>query len=273
MTRKRKSKQEINTECEKESERCSVCRSFVKRQGIQCDECDIWHHRGCVKLTKAEFQDLQDENKTWLCPSCNVYRQSHQVISSESEAEEPPSEVYKRPEPVTNAANFFLTPARILASADITTPRRQLPPIPIEQWQNISLPNESANDFDLNLNALSPFSSLHPGRERLSQENLNFHKLSATSHSEPMEIDTPSITKPDTSPAGVVSIQQSSKPQEPSTHGIDSQVKAGTPFNTTTTEKLLEVLCELSETQQLLENAAPPPHPISLLRRRGGCAR
>ena len=160
MKRTRKSKQENNSEDDKETDRCSVCRSYVKRQGIQCDKCDIWHHRSCVKLTKADFQDLQNVNKIWLCPPCSVYRQS-QVISSDSEAEELQSEMQNQPEPATNAANFFLTPARIPASAVITTPRRQLPPIPVEQCQNISMPNVLPNEFDLNLSALSPLSLIH----------------------------------------------------------------------------------------------------------------
>ena len=163
--------------------------------------------------------------------------------------------MHNQPEPATNAVNFFLTPARIPASAVITTLRKQLPPIPVEQCQNISMPNDLPNEFDLNLSALSPFSSLHPRREHVRLGNLNLHKVSPTSHSEPMEVDTPTITIPETSPVGDVSIQPSSEPSEPTT----PQIQADTSSNTTTTKQMLEVLSELSGTQQLLENVAPPP--------------
>ena len=143
---------------------------------------------------------------------------------------------------------------QIPASAVITTPRRQLPPIPVEQCQNISIPNDLPNEFDLNLSALSPFSSHHPRREHVSLGNLNLHKVSPTSHSELMEIDTPTVTIPET--VGDESIQPTSEPSEPTT----PQIQADTSSSTTTTKQMLEVLSELSETT-LQENAAPPPIP------------
>ena len=178
------------------------------------------------------------------------------------------------PEPSSNAANFILTPARIPASTAITTPRRQLPPIPVEQCQNISMPNELSNEFDLNLSALSPFSSLHPRREHVSLGNLNFQKLSSTRHSEPMEIDIPKTVKSVEEPCStachptemanpsLVSVQQ---PSEPIIPAIDSQIQPDTPSNTTTTEQLLEIIYEPSGTPQLLENAASPPSPQAYL--------
>ena len=54
----------------------------------------------------------------------------------------------------------------------------------------------------------------------------------------------------------LVSVQQ---PSEPTIPAIDSRIQSDTSSNNTTTEQ--EVLCELSGTPQLLENAAPPPSP------------
>ena len=98
MARKRKSKRassevkedssDIEKE-EKENERCSVCQSlnFQRRQGIQCDQCDYWYHRTCVKLSKDVFQNLIDDNKMWLCPTCSVFRQPTAILSGSEDEE------------------------------------------------------------------------------------------------------------------------------------------------------------------------------------------
>lgn len=52
---------------------CPICNNVVqetvhsyKAQSIQCDNCKLWFHFPCVKMTKANLKNVQK----WICPKC-----------------------------------------------------------------------------------------------------------------------------------------------------------------------------------------------------------
>ena len=48
---------------------CSICNKAVRygQEGIQCDQCDIWHHRGCMQMCAPNYIALQNSDISWLC--------------------------------------------------------------------------------------------------------------------------------------------------------------------------------------------------------------
>ena len=51
---------------------CGLCAKPVKSNqlGVQCDDCDLWFHSGCLGLSTAEFTALEDPTVSWSCASC-----------------------------------------------------------------------------------------------------------------------------------------------------------------------------------------------------------
>lgn len=53
---------------------CGVCAKSVRnnQDSIQCDQCDDWTHRTCLKMSKETFQKyVEDEESKFSCPSCD----------------------------------------------------------------------------------------------------------------------------------------------------------------------------------------------------------
>ena len=57
------------------NETCPIlnCKKIVgdDQDGIQCDVCNLWYHRECIKLSKEEYR-IQKRNETskWFCEKC-----------------------------------------------------------------------------------------------------------------------------------------------------------------------------------------------------------
>ena len=151
---------------------------YKKAEGIQCDQCDTWKHRTCIKMTKEVFQKLTNTEELWLCSTCRVFRHPSPILSG-SEDEDPtmPNPVEPASEATNGPSSFSMTPAR-LPSAPVTyTPRRQLPPIPIENCQETSIHSDLQNEFDRSLvRCLSPSLSRR-SRGHISMGNLDFQSF------------------------------------------------------------------------------------------------
>lgn len=47
------------------------CREEVLTEGIQCDDCSIWYHQDCSKLSTKSFKlYCRHESLLWTCPAC-----------------------------------------------------------------------------------------------------------------------------------------------------------------------------------------------------------
>ena len=49
---------------------CSVCQKEVKHDAIQCDICQLWSHRNCVKLKKSDLVYFSQLDIYYYCPAC-----------------------------------------------------------------------------------------------------------------------------------------------------------------------------------------------------------
>ncbi|XP_068235814.1 uncharacterized protein PF3D7_1120000-like [Palaemon carinicauda] len=52
---------------------CSDCRNKVKKneEGLKCDECDMWYHAMCQKISKGTYRALREhEELMWQCNNC-----------------------------------------------------------------------------------------------------------------------------------------------------------------------------------------------------------
>ena len=219
-------------------ETCSVCRSrdYKRREGIQCDQCDSWKHRTCIKMSKEVFQNLTNTKELWLCSICRVFRQPSPILSgSEDEDSTMPNPVEPASEATSGPTSFSMTPARLPSAPVICTPRRQLPPIPIENCQETSIHSDLHNEFDRSLGRLSPSSSSRSGRH-ISMGNLDFQSFAV----------------------------KKQPPPQPEPMDIDPQHE-----NHSTTADMIEILSQLSDhlstttsaEPALQENAAPPLSP------------
>eukprot|EP00112_Aurelia_sp_Birch-Aquarium-sp1_P008427 Seg1927.10 transcript_id=Seg1927.10/GoldUCD/mRNA.D3Y31 product="hypothetical protein" protein_id=Seg1927.10/GoldUCD/D3Y31 len=50
---------------------CPVCKTCVRKRGIQCDGCDKWVHPECVNLSEQEYNRLGESDEQWFCPACH----------------------------------------------------------------------------------------------------------------------------------------------------------------------------------------------------------
>ena len=58
--------------------RCPICKIINKRKNSnKCDECGLWFHLSCVRLTGAQAQAL----RRWLCPACLHPEAALQTVS------------------------------------------------------------------------------------------------------------------------------------------------------------------------------------------------
>ena len=69
--------QEVADEEELEEEEgesfCKVCHREVKdsQQGLLCDQCSLWSHRNCLKVTKKVYKEMmKSDDLRWVCPTC-----------------------------------------------------------------------------------------------------------------------------------------------------------------------------------------------------------
>ena len=52
---------------------CTVCNKSVcsNQRALQCDECQLWSHAGCVHVSSSLYSVLQAKIQfSWQCPSC-----------------------------------------------------------------------------------------------------------------------------------------------------------------------------------------------------------
>ena len=65
-----------------ENEICS-CNKRVSddEDGLYCDSCQRWFHIRCIKVSKREFRDLQNNQEEYCCPTCSVTRSNKTRIS------------------------------------------------------------------------------------------------------------------------------------------------------------------------------------------------
>ena len=62
---------------------CGICSRAVRngQDGIQCDQCDIWHHRDCMQMCMPVYVAMQNPDISRLCGSI-VTCQTSQVAYS-----------------------------------------------------------------------------------------------------------------------------------------------------------------------------------------------
>ena len=48
---------------------CGLCDEHVEHSGVACDGCDIWYHRTCASINRADFEKLEDVQ--WFCHKCD----------------------------------------------------------------------------------------------------------------------------------------------------------------------------------------------------------
>ena len=55
------------------TEECGKCEKKVtkKQDGVSCEECRVWFHIGCVKISRDEYRVLQKiQSSAWFCRGC-----------------------------------------------------------------------------------------------------------------------------------------------------------------------------------------------------------
>ena len=50
---------------------CTVCKKACKDGTIACDNCDKWTHKSCIGMSTTLFNDLNNTDSPWTCPSCS----------------------------------------------------------------------------------------------------------------------------------------------------------------------------------------------------------
>lgn len=56
---------------------CGVCnKGLGNRIKVSCSDCEKDFHGGCVKMTKADIDYLENENLLWRCDPCSITRRS-----------------------------------------------------------------------------------------------------------------------------------------------------------------------------------------------------
>lgn len=62
---------ESESEGESMAEECGKCDKKVCSNGIQCDDCDVWFHNGCAKISKEQSKVLNEVSGCkWFCGRC-----------------------------------------------------------------------------------------------------------------------------------------------------------------------------------------------------------
>ena len=62
---------------------CTCCRQNVnwESMALQCDACDRWVHKECIKMDSIVFNQLEGNTSIWLCNTCGM-RNIHSSMSS-----------------------------------------------------------------------------------------------------------------------------------------------------------------------------------------------
>ena len=123
---------------------CPVCREEVEngQPGICCDLCKSWHHRGCLHMTEAIYEELQASTDPWYCMRCLAIK-GNKISWGTMEGEETITatiaETYK--EVTTWKKNLFLLP-RGKAGTDFIVELTRLINLFINdtKWSRIALP-------------------------------------------------------------------------------------------------------------------------------------
>ena len=54
---------------------CTICGKACRTAAVQCDLCDHWQHYGCLRLTRAQIDTLENDlDASWKCPRCLTAR-------------------------------------------------------------------------------------------------------------------------------------------------------------------------------------------------------
>ena len=63
---------------------CGICGKPVKvnQKGIQCDFCDIWHHKKCLNMDNIIYEALANTSCVWECCSCGLPNFSSSLFDS-----------------------------------------------------------------------------------------------------------------------------------------------------------------------------------------------
>ena len=49
---------------------CPICEKAVRTSCVQCDICEMWIHKKCTRLTKAEYTKLSNDDSSYSCSTC-----------------------------------------------------------------------------------------------------------------------------------------------------------------------------------------------------------
>ena len=57
---------------------CGICECEVDWSDIavECDECKKWYHRSCISMPSALYDDIHENDKSWLCFHCHSVNNS-----------------------------------------------------------------------------------------------------------------------------------------------------------------------------------------------------
>ena len=52
---------------------CPFCEINVEygMKALQCDNCEMWYHKTCVSICTENYENLENNSKTYLCCRCN----------------------------------------------------------------------------------------------------------------------------------------------------------------------------------------------------------
>lgn len=64
-----------------EVEICNICKCKVKdgQDGLLCDKCLVWKHRGCLSMPQKTYDRISKSNQPWHCEPCEKTKDKNLV--------------------------------------------------------------------------------------------------------------------------------------------------------------------------------------------------
>ena len=53
---------------------CGICHKNAYKDGILCNQCNLWHHRKCTNISATEYETLSNQlsDVPWFCINCTI---------------------------------------------------------------------------------------------------------------------------------------------------------------------------------------------------------
>ena len=67
-----------------QTEMCDICNLAVTDgdDGLLCEKCLIWKHRGCLSMTQKTYQKLSRSKEAWICENCITNKKSTKTCTN-----------------------------------------------------------------------------------------------------------------------------------------------------------------------------------------------